>query len=146
MRDTEQKAVEETSGPQTDRINSKGRSVAEWTTLAISTAILLVIVGLIAWITLAGDTREPVITVETHPERMREDASGYYLPVTIRNEGDVEEAIVLGELSTGEGQPEAAEITITFLAGGEEVQGTMVFRSNPSAGELTTAVTSYLVP
>ncbi len=68
--------------------------------------------------------------------------------MTIRNDGDrtVEDVIVQGQLVAGEGEPETAEITITFLAGGETVEGVMVFRSDPAQGELTTGVTSYKKP
>lgn len=128
--------------------DTAGRSIAEWTTLAISTAILLAIVGAITWLSFRGPERPPVIVIEPNLEQVREDDSGWYLPVIIRNEGDssVEDAIVRGELDTGFGQPETAEITIGFLDGGEEVAGTFVFREDPASGELTTGVTSYKEP
>jgi uncharacterized protein (TIGR02588 family) len=127
---------------------AEGRTIAEWTTLAISTAILLTIVGAITWLSFRGPERLPVIIVEPNMEQVREDASGWYLPVLIRNEGDsaVEDAMVQAELDTGSGQPEIAEITIGFLDGGEEVAGTFVFREDPSRGELTTGATSYKEP
>jgi uncharacterized protein (TIGR02588 family) len=138
----------ETSGQQTERTRDKGRSIAEWTTFAISLVILIGIVGLITWLSFRGEERPPIITVEAQLEQVRREEGGYYLPVLIRNEGDstVEDAMIQGELVTGEGQPETVDLTITYLAAGEEVQGTMVFQEDPTQGELTTGVTSYKLP
>jgi uncharacterized protein (TIGR02588 family) len=138
----------ETSGQQTERTDDKGRSVAEWTTFAISLVILIGIVGMITWLSFRGEERPPIITVEVQMEQVRQEESGYYVPVLIRNEGDgtVEDAVVQGELDTGQGQPESVDLTVTFLAGGEEVQGTMVFQEDPAQGELTTGIASYKEP
>lgn len=138
----------ETNGQQTEKTNDKGRSVAEWTTFAISLTILICVVGLITWLSFRGDARPPIITVEAQIEQVRQEESGYYVPVLIRNEGDgtAEDAVIQGELDTGEGQPETVDLTITFLAGGEEVEGTLVFREDPAQGELTTGVASYKSP
>lgn len=137
-----------TSGPETTHTSDRQTMVAEWTTLAISTAILLAIVGAITWLSFNGEERPPVIVVDPEMEQLREEETGYYVPVTIRNDGDrtVEDVIVQGQLVAGEGEPETAEITITFLAGGETVEGVMVFRSDPAQGKLTTGVTSYKKP
>lgn len=124
------------------------RTGAEWTTLAISTGILIGVVGLIIWLAIRGTDQPPAIIVEPNFQDVRAEESGYYLPITIRNDGDatVQDAIVRGELDTGSGQPEDAEVTVDFLASGEEVYATFVFRSDPSSGELTAGVTSYKVP
>jgi uncharacterized protein (TIGR02588 family) len=128
--------------------NDKSRSIAEWTTLAISAAILVGIVGMITWLSFRGAERPPMIVVEPDLQAVRHDDSGYYVPVVIRNDGDatVEEALVQGELDTGSGEPETVQITISFLAGGEKAQGTFVFRDDPASGELTTGVLSYQEP
>jgi len=137
-----------TSGQLTRRTEDKDVTTAEWTTLAISSATLLAFIGAITWLSFMGEERPPVIVVEPDLEQVRNEESGYYLPVTIRNDGDrtVEDAIIQGQLVTGEAEPETADITITFLSGGERVQGTLVFQSDPAQGELTTGVTSYKEP
>jgi uncharacterized protein (TIGR02588 family) len=139
---------QETSGAETKRTSDRQVMVAEWTTLAISTVILLAIVGAITWLSFNGEERPPVIAVEADLERLREEENGYYLPVTIRNDGDrtVEDVIVQGELVVSESEPETVDITISFLAGGESVEGVMVFRSDPAQGDLTTGATSYKEP
>lgn len=132
----------------TRRVNDKQRSIAEWTTLAMSVLIVAGMIAAVSWLNFRGNEEPPVVVVEPHLDAIREDESGYYLPVTITNNGDttVAEAMVLGELDSGEGEPETAEITIPFLAGGESVGGAFVFRSNPAEGELTTGATSYTDP
>jgi uncharacterized protein (TIGR02588 family) len=54
--------------------------------------------------------------------------------------------VIQAELSTGAGAPEVTEFTIDFLAGGETTEGTTVFTTDPSAGELTVSVTSFRSP
>lgn len=133
---------------QHDEADSGSRTIAEWITLGISATILLAIVVILTWLSFRGAEHPPVIVVEPNMEQIREDDSGYYLPVIIRNTGDttVADAIVQAELETGSGQPETAEITIDFLDGGEMAAGAFVFREDPSSGELTTGVTSYKEP
>lgn len=144
----EDHAHEDTRVQQSDDTSEKERSIAEWTTLAISTVILVGIVGLITWLSFTGSENPPVISVEPQMESLRQEDDAYYLPVVVRNEGDltVGDATIQGELNTGSGQPETVEFTITFLAGGEEVHGTLVFQSDPSQGELITGVSSYKEP
>lgn len=139
---------QETSGTLTRLTHSKDRSIAEWTTLGISSVILLTVVGLITFLSFDKDTQAPVITVEPLLNEVREDASGYYLPVIVRNEGGrtVEEVQILVELDTGSGEPETAELTVVFLAGGEEVRGTSIFEHNPTEGEVTARATSFQEP
>lgn len=126
----------------------EGRTVAEWTTLAISIAILLGIVGLITWLYQRGAEELPLIVAEAKLDRLRQEESGYYLPVEVVNEGDktVEDVVIEAELDTGSGEPATAEIIVGFLAGGERVEGVFVFDEDPSSGELTVRAVSYLDP
>lgn len=126
----------------------QGRSIAEWTTLAISAAIFLALLGGVTWLAFRGSEKPATIVVEPQMGQVREDESGYYLPVIIRNKGDSTAASVVarGELDTGSGQPETAEVTIDFLDGDEDVAGTFVFRSDPRSGDLTVGVTSFEEP
>lgn len=146
MTQEEQKVAD--SDGQTGHSGNNQRSIAEWTTLAISVTILLTIIGLIGWLHFMGGGRPAAIVVEPQADQFRQEASGYYLPVVIRNEGDttVQDVQIQGELDTGSGEPETAEFVIPFLVGGEEVDGTFIFQSDPSQGELTTVAGSYKLP
>ena len=142
MSDQKQQDERETSS------NQQGRSIAEWTTLAISTAILVALLGGVTWLMFRGANEPATIAVEPQMDQLREAESGYYLPVIIRNEGDTTAANVVahGELDTGSGQPETADVTIEFLDGDEQVAGTFVFRSDPRSGDLSVGVTSFEEP
>lgn len=122
----------------------KDLAVAEWTTLAI----LVALVGTITWLWFRGPDHPPIITVEPQFDELRHEESGYYLPVIIRNDGDatVEDAVIVGELDTGEAPPETVELTIPFLSADEEVDGTFIFQSDPRQGDLTAGVASYKTP
>lgn len=135
-------------GEQNGAAPSRGRSIAEWTTLGISIVIVLVVVGVITSLYAGGDAQPPVISVEPRLGAVRQDTGGYYLPVDVTNTGDqtAQDVQIEGELDAGSGAPEMAEFTITFLAGGEQVQATLVFQSDPEQGQLTTRVTSFQDP
>ena len=127
---------------------NEGRSFAEWTTLAISITILVVIVGLITYLYIRGTQEEPRIVAEAKFDELRSEESGYYLPVEVKNEGDrtVENVVIEAELDSGSGQPQTAEISVTFLAGGEQVLGAVIFDEDPTQGDLTVRATSYKLP
>ena len=128
--------------------NKGGRSTAEWTTLGISLTIVLSILGLITYLYVSGSDEPPNIAAEAKFEELRRETSGYYLPVEVINEGDrtAEDVRVEAELDTGNGQPETAEIAVTFLAGGEHATGTFIFNQDPSEGDLTVQAISYTIP
>ncbi len=144
MSDPQQQDQRDTSS-SSDR---QGRSIADWTTLAISAAILLALLGGLTWLMFRGANEPATVVVEPQMDQLREHDSGYYLPVIIRNVGDTTAAnvVVHGELDTGSGQPETADVTIEFLDGDEQVAGTFVFRSDPRSGDLSVGVTSFEEP
>lgn len=57
-----------------------------------------------------------------------------------------QDVVITGELVIGEGEPETAEITITFLSGSEAEEGQLIFSENPNDGELKVGPTSFLSP
>ncbi len=81
-------------------------------------------------------------------QELRQDNGGYYFPVIVRNEGDptVEEVTIEAELDIGSGEPETAQFTVNFLAGGEQVEGTFAFQHDPAEGDLTARVMSFQEP
>lgn len=142
-------AGEPGTGDQTARIESdSARSIAEWTTLAVSIVILLGIVGAMSYLYLRGDDRPPAIVVEHDLGEVWHEGDLYYLPVVVTNEGNrtAENVLVQAELDTGSGSPATADITVTFLAGGEQAEGTFIFADDPSQGELTVHAVSYQEP
>lgn len=128
--------------------SSSQRTMAERITLIISLLILATIFSLAGWASVRTGTAPPVIDVQAQLDEVRETDSGYYLPITVTNTGGLtaQDVTVSGQLDTGEGEPETAEITITFLAGGEEEAAELIFTTDPNEGEFTLAPTSFVEP
>src|SRR5699024_4318984 len=91
---------------KTRHVASGKRSIAEWTTLAISLLILLVFVGLISWLQYTNDGSSPIIAVEPRLGDVRHDETGYYLPVSIRNDGSatIADVQIQATLTTPDGE------------------------------------------
>lgn len=140
---TGEEAGEGSEQPVTHR-----RSTAEWTTLAVSIALILGLVGLVTYLYISGDNRPPIVEAIPLIEEVRQEGNAYYVPIEVTNRGDqtAEEVQVQAALSNPEGQQETAQFTIPFLAGGETTTGTAVFSEDPSAGELTVGAVSYRRP
>lgn len=124
------------------------RTAAERITFFISLGLLAAILGLAGWANVREGNDPPTISIEAEMERVRAQDSVWYLPIAITNTGShtAQSVTVSGELATGEGAPETAEVTIDFLAGGETEQAELVFRSDPATGDLTLAPVSFLYP
>ncbi len=123
----------------------RGRSVAEWTTLIISALLILFLVGLVTSVSVTDGNQPPLIEATAETGEILHEGALYYLPVTVTNRGDetAQEVRILAEVTTGDGALETAEFTIEVLAGGEVMQGTVVFTVDPAANQLTVAVNSF---
>jgi uncharacterized protein (TIGR02588 family) len=140
--------MSETPEPAEEREKQSGRTMAEWTTLGISLAILAVVFGIIAAFWIRDDGMPATIEVTPMTSSVREEADAWYLPIEVMNRGDAtaEDVMVEVELDNGQGEPETAEVTFTFLASGETSRGTVVFSSDPAAGTLTVRPVSFREP
>jgi uncharacterized protein (TIGR02588 family) len=121
------------------------RSAAEWTTLAVSIFLILGLLALVTYVSMTGGNDLPIVEAKPLPAEMRREGESYYLPVAVTNRGGrtAEEVVVEAELAGRDGSSEASEFTLDFLAGGETREGTVVFATDPLAGELTIAVASF---
>jgi uncharacterized protein (TIGR02588 family) len=121
------------------------RSVAEWTTLAISLTIIVGLVALVTYVSITGGNDPPIVEARPLPAEVRHEGDAYYLPVAVTNRGGrtAEQVLIQAELTGSDESPETSEFTIDFLAGGETTEGTAVFAKDPSAGELTVDVASF---
>ncbi|BAZ44869.1 hypothetical protein NIES4102_18860 [Chondrocystis sp. NIES-4102] len=125
---------------------SSGRSFAEKVSLAISLAIMSVIVALICYTWIRGDNNPPILSVTT--SETRKVNQQYYVPFTVTNEGGetAESVEVVGELSLKDGTTEAGMQEINFLSRQEQRSGEFIFDRDPQQGELTVRVASYKTP
>src|SRR3712207_1650115 len=71
----------------TKETSNRERAVAEWSSFAISAAILLGIVGFLTYRELSGENTPPVVEVQTRVEAVRQVGERYYLPIEVLNRG-----------------------------------------------------------
>jgi uncharacterized protein (TIGR02588 family) len=123
----------------------RGRSAAEWTTLAISIILILGLLALVTYVSMTGGNEPPIVEARPLDQEIRHEGESYYLPVSVTNRGGrtAEEVVIQAELAGSDGSSEASEFTLDFLAGGETREGTAVFATDPMAGELTIDVASF---
>ena len=123
-------------------------TTAERITLVASIIVLVSILSVAVWSNVRTGEAPPDIVVEVDMENVREMDAGFYVPIEITNNGGTtaEDLVVSGELDLGEGDPETADVTIAFLAGGETEAAEMVFSAHPEDGEFTISPTSFLKP
>ncbi|HWV24800.1 MAG TPA: hypothetical protein VNZ58_11470 [Thermomicrobiales bacterium] len=133
---------------ETELIASESRSIAEWTTLGISVSIVLIFLGVITWLQVTSNGMPAIISVEQKIEHIRHDETGYYLPVTVRNDGaqTIEDVRIQASLTTPDGTTETREFPIDFLVRDEITGGTFVFNHDPTDGDLVVNAASYRVP
>ncbi|MBE9078550.1 TIGR02588 family protein [Romeria aff. gracilis LEGE 07310] len=122
------------------------RSLAEWLTLAITTAVLVTVIGLVIYDWQVSRDRPPAFQITT--ESVRFTDSRYYVPFTIQNTGGqiVRAVQVRARLHLAEADDEAGEQQIDFLSASERKQGSFVFDHDPHTGELTIRVASFALP
>ncbi len=123
----------------------RGRSTAEWTTLAISIILILGLLALVTYVSMTGGHEPPIVEARPLDQEIRHEGESYYLPVSVTNRGGrtAQEVVIQAELAGSDGSSEASEFTLDFLAGGETREGTAVFATDPLAGELTIDVASF---
>lgn len=123
------------------------RSLAEWVTFSIASCILLALISLVFYAWVLSQHSPPVLEVEAQgPVRVVEDQ--FYVPFTVENTGgEIAEAIqVVAELRVDGNLSETGEQQISSLSGGEQKQGSFVFRHDPTESELVLRVASYSQP
>ena len=141
-------ALRQRSSERQDAGRTSLRSAAEWVTLAISSLIVLSLIGLTTYFYLTGSSAPVAVAVEAHLAETYQAGSRYYLPLTIRNTGGEtgEEVRVRVSVTDASGRPEAAEVMVTFLAGGGSSKAVAAFGSDPRRGQVEAVVVSYLEP
>jgi uncharacterized protein (TIGR02588 family) len=130
-----------------EQSGTRRRSLAEQTTLGVVLLILGALVGMLVWYTIQPTTEATFkVTVETSMISQREGR--FYVPLRVLNTGHAtaEDVVVRAELQRDGQTVEEVEMTIIFLAGGEEAEGVAVFTEDPRAGTIEAGATSHLVP
>ncbi len=119
------------------------RNRAEWFSLGISLALLSAVGATVISLWLHPSLKPAEFTVERGQVRA---ANGhYYLPVTIKNEGDATAAqvTVAGSLDAAL-DDEIATTTFDFVPARSDAEGVLIFSQEPSGA--TVRVISYQEP
>ena len=119
------------------------RNRAEWVSLGISLALLAGVVATVVSVWLNPSLKPAEFTVERGQVRA---ANGYYyLPVTIKNEGDATaaEVTVEGSLDAAP-DDEIATTTFDFVPARSDAEGVLIFSQEPTGA--TVRVVSYQEP
>jgi len=137
---------ENEGGQQTKGSRGAGRTIAEWTSLGISVAILLAVIVLLSYEYFASSARQPVIEAQPQLGEVRQAGDAYYLPVDLTNRGERTAENVRVEVSLSPGQGESSQFELRFLAGGATERGIVIFREDPSEGNVTVDTVSFRKP
>ena len=131
----------------TEKTNDPGRTTAEWVSLGVSLLIVLALAGLVTYDYFATGNEPPTIEVTPQLEQVRQEGDAFYLPVEVANTGDqtAQDVSVEVALQAGEGDPESAQFTVAFLPGGGTEEAVVVFREDPSRGEISSSI-SFVRP
>ncbi len=126
--------------------NLSNRSLAERVSFVIALSILLLIVGLVFYSWLTGDSEPPILSVSLEKE-VREVEGEFYIPFSVTNKGGstVEAVQIVAELQAEELQ-EIGQQEFNFLSGGEVREGAFISPHNPNLGKLIVRVASYKLP
>ncbi|MFE4107818.1 TIGR02588 family protein [Almyronema epifaneia] len=132
---------------QSTLLSEPPRTLAEWITLAVTSLILAILVGLVVYDWRVNQNRPPAFQVEI-TETARITDGRYYVPFAITNTGGrVARTVQVTAALHLEGiDDEAGEQQIDFLSGNERKRGSFVFNHDPQAGELLIRVASYRLP
>ncbi|HUR78943.1 MAG TPA: CARDB domain-containing protein [Acidimicrobiales bacterium] len=121
-----------------------GRTTAEWTTFAVSVAVLLVVMAAIVSEALRHHEDAQPVAVIGKTQRVGEQ---YQVEVTVENRGDKAASAVQVVASLEiDGDTADADQVVDFLAGGDAEELIFVFADDPDDGELTVEVAGFTVP
>ena len=121
------------------------RNWLEWAILAGSVAAIGLLVGYLGVQTIAGD--EPAdVRIEARLDEARSTATGWELPVTVRNDGGLPAAAVTFEATAVVGGTEETSELMLDLAAPGTATDLVVGFSGPPDGEVTFRLIGYEAP
>jgi uncharacterized protein (TIGR02588 family) len=115
----------------------------EWTVFWTSGALIVAVGAFLAYLAVATDRRHPSLVVTLgNPERV---PSGYAVPVTVTNAGDVTAEQVGIEVWFADAA-ERGQLTIAFVPGGSSRHGWVAFTREPAKESLRVRLIGYEQP
>jgi uncharacterized protein (TIGR02588 family) len=118
----------------------------EWAILAVSIAVVVMLVGYLAVAGLSG-SRPAQVSAEADPAAATAGPyGGWLLPVTVRNGGGIAAmTVILEGTASVAGIDEVSEITVDVLAAESEVEVVLGFSGEP-AGEVELRIVGFEIP
>ena len=125
----------------------QGKSMAERVSFGVSLSIVGIVVALICFAWITGDTNPPILAIATE-SKIREISQQYYVPFTVSNSGGetAESVEVTASLWLNNKLAETGRQEIDFLSRQEKRSGEFIFTRNPQQGKLIIRVASYKLP
>jgi len=120
------------------------RELPELVTLILSLAVVLVLIGGVVYVQVAGGDQPPAIEAEALLDEVRVEGERFYLPIEISNSGDqaAEAVRIVVVERVGEREIEH-EILIDYLAGHGTAEAIAVLSEDPRRAEVRVEVRSF---
>jgi uncharacterized protein (TIGR02588 family) len=122
------------------------RSRWEWVAAAVSTLLVLAVVGYLLYDAVARPRTPPAVTV--HAEGVLRAGGLWLVEFRARNHGHTTAAVVKveGELREGERTVESSEAVLDYVPGESVRRGGLFFRADPRAYRLELRALGYQEP
>ena len=122
------------------------RSLAEKVSFSISLFIVSILLALICYVWISGDTNPPILSVST--DTIREADQQYYVPFTVTNSGGetANSVEIVAQLAVGQQDIYTGRQQISFLSRQESKSGEFIFDRDPQQGKLSVRVASNQQP
>ena len=120
-----------------------GIPLSEWISAGIGLALMLIVLGVIAWDALLGE-RSPAV-IEVRLVAVHQTPYGFVAQIEAINHGGAAatQVEVSGTLGNS-GAPDAAEATFDYIPEKSSARGALVFAKDPRAGGLVLRARSYV--
>lgn len=122
------------------------KNAVEWTVFALAAIIVLASVGGLVFLSVQSHERPPELEARAlAPQRT---ASGFVVPVQVRNKGDrtAEAVHVEVSLKSGEETVERSEMTFDYLPRHSEREGSAIFSRDPQCCSIEARTTAFDTP
>jgi uncharacterized protein (TIGR02588 family) len=145
----------------TKKTTDPRRTIAEWTSLFVSLAVLGATLSVIIHGHVTRGETSPVLEAQADTSQTRHAGESYFVPVVVRNTGGAAARDVYLRVVPGAAQRtpqagatqaavalagDAAMVLIDLVHPGAEATGTAVFRTDPRASGVTVQILGYADP
>ncbi len=149
MTERDQDADGDDAAEAADAKRPPPRTVAEWTTLAVSVAVAAVLVGLALYEQFVDEELPGArVSIALAVEEAEERDGFFYVPFDVANAGaqPAESVVVVFEVRQGEETVEESTADVAFLPINGAVGGELVTRYDPATTTIESRVATLQIP